>query len=782
VLDRRLGRWRSANLRREYNVFQIVAAQAAMASQSPTRPAQGVQRRKRIILVLTILSLLLFGVLFSLSSFQLHFIDPKTSQQTVTLVALTLVVSLLFGGLTFVLIRNLIKLFAERRLGVLGSKFRTRLVVGSLLLSFIPVIVMFWFAYGLMNRSIERWFSTPVEEVRHDTALMATLLSTYAADTARAEAISIASSPETRHAFEGHSFSGALNQFRMHEAALQGGFALAIQDGNSEASFGLPAPWPVLKAGILFPPAASDRPERLRWKGTEYILGRATVGGRGEILVALPLPRNFADAQKQLELSQQHYFELARDRRQVRLTYMAILWLLTVVVLFASTWLSLYLSRLVTRPVVALAEATQEISRGNLNYRVEVPAADELGDLVRSFNRMAGELESSRQQIDRSSRKLSAANVELEQRRRHMETILESIPTGVVSLDAELRVTHLNQALLRLLRPAEAAPPTAALIGAALPDLFPAEVLEELKPLLRRAERMGNSTTQMEFALPRGQLNVALTVATLEHQKQRLGYVLVFEDLSDLLHAQKQAAWREVARRVAHEIKNPLTPIALSAERILRHLGRGGPDAGPLEASSTEVVRKCAETIGDAVDTVRTLVNEFATLARFPTSQPAAADINSIAESALAMFNGRLEGVRVRTVLGTNLPKVMADPVALKRAIANLVDNAAEAVEGSMVKEIEISTALVASRDAVEISVADTGQGVSQEAKERLFLPYFSTKKRGTGLGLAIVSRIIEDHRGSIRVEENHPVGARFVIELPVATEAVSLPATRSYA
>ena len=233
------------------------------------------------------------------------------------------------------------------------------------------------------------------------------------------------------------------------------------------------------------------------------------------------------------------------------------------------------------------------------------------------------------------------------------------------------------------------------------------------------------------------------------------------------------AVWRFV-------MTDGVEPTNNAAERILRHLGRGGPDAGPLEASSTEVVRKCAETIGDAVDTVRTLVNEFATLARFPTSQPAAADINSIAESALAMFNGRLEGVRVRTVLGTNLPKVMADPVALKRAIANLVDNAAEAVEGSMVKEIEISTALVASRDAVEISVADTGQGVSQEAKERLFLPYFSTKKRGTGLGLAIVSRIIEDHRGSIRVEENHPVGARFVIELPVATEAVSLPATRS--
>ncbi|MBV8771604.1 MAG: HAMP domain-containing protein, partial [Deltaproteobacteria bacterium] len=650
-----------------------------MASITANRSSTVVQRRKRIILVLATLSLLLFGVLFSLSSFELHFIDPKTSQQTVSLVALTLLVSLLFGGLTFVLIRNLIKLFAERRLGVLGSKFRTRLVVGSLLLSFAPVIVMFWFAYGLMNRSIERWFSTPVEEVRRDTALMTGLLSHYASQTARAEATSLATSPATKQAFESHNFSGVLNQFRVREAALEGGFAVALENGNVQASLQAPAPWPMLKA--IIPPLASSSEEApsLRWNGTEYILGRAGVGERGEILVGMPLPRRFRETEKQLEASQQQYFELARERRQVRLTYMAILWLLTVVVLFASTWLSLYLSRLVTRPVVALAEATQEISRGNLNYRIGIPAADELGELVRSFNRMAEELESSRRQIEASSRELSAANAELERRRRHMETILESIPTGVLSLHAGLRVTHLNQALLRLLRPREAAHLSGTLIGACLDDLFPSEVVEELMPLVRRAERMGTTTTQMELSLPSRPLNVAVTVATLQHQSERLGYVLVFEDLSDLLHAQRQAAWREVARRVAHEIKNPLTPIALSSDRILRHLERGQHDSG-----SVDIVRNCAETIAEAVDTVRTLVNEFATLARFPTSQPVPADINAIAEGALAMFNGRLEGISVRTIFSANLPKVLADGEAIKRALANLVDNAAEAVQESM--------------------------------------------------------------------------------------------------
>ncbi len=747
-----------------------------MASGNPIPPGSS---RKKLAIVLTATIAVLFVLLLAQTSFDLPFINPANNQAIVVFGALSAIVFLLFATLTFVLMRNLFKLFAERRLGVLGSKFRTRLVVGSLLLSFIPVIVMFYFSYVLMNRSIDKWFSTPVEEVRQDTAIMATLLSKYAAENARAEAVSIASTPETQRAFEGHSFAGVLTQFRAHEATLQGGFALAIDSGNAEASFGAPAAWPLLKPSIPSQPLNPDRPQHLAWNGVDYVLGNATVGRHGEIVVAMPLPKNFGETQKQLEASQQRYLDLARNRRLVRRTYMAFLWLLAGMVLFASMWLALYLSRLVTRPVVALAEATQEISRGNLDYRVEVPASDELGDLVRSFNQMAEELQTSRRQIEASSRELSAANSELDQRRRHIETILESIPTGVLSLDAGLRVTHVNPAFVRMFKPSDgSARQTAGLLAASLRDLFPAEILADMEPLLRRADRMGTTTNQMQFALPRAPLNVAVTVATLQHQTQRAGYVLVFEDLSDLLRAQKQAAWREVARRVAHEIKNPLTPIALSADRILRHLDR----ASTPDTASVDVVRNCAETIGSAVETVRTLVNEFATLASFPASQPQPADINAIAESALSMFNGRLDGIRVRTLFSDSLPKVMADPQAIKRAIANLIDNAAESLHSSMLKEIEISTTLVASRDAVEISVADSGQGVTQESKERLFLPYFSTKERGTGLGLAIVSRIVEDHHGSIRVEENRPVGARFVIELPIAMDAVAAPATASYA
>jgi nitrogen fixation/metabolism regulation signal transduction histidine kinase len=739
-----------------------------LAQSVPIRPAKTFSRKQYIIL-LAVAVFFLLAILVSQTAFDLTLLHAGNNQQIVVLYALSLLISLLFVALSFVLARNLLKLFAERRLGVLGSKFRTRMVAGALLLSFVPVIVMYWFAYGLMNRSIDKWFSTPVEEVRADTHAMASLLGGYAAQNARAEAEAIASASETQRGFSGHGFSPVVGEFKKHEMTLQGGFAIAVQDGNAEASFNAPAAWSVLKPKLPLAEAAASQPATFTWEQTEYTLGSALAGDSGMIVVAIPLPRGFSQTVSQLEQSQQRYFELAHERRLVRRTYMGLLLLLTMMVLFVSTWLALFLSKLVTRPLAALAEATQEISRGRLDYRIDVSATDEIGDLVRSFNRMAEELETSRKQIDASSRDAKTANAELDQRRRHMETILESIPTGVLSLDADRRVTHANQALLRMFHPEGYAEGEHIFSGVRIDDVFPAEVLEDLEPLLRKAERMGMTTSQLEMSLGRTSLNVAVTVATLRHQEERSGYVVVFEDLSDLLKGQKQTAWREVARRVAHEIKNPLTPIALSAERIQRHLER----AWPPDEASLQVVRSCTQTIGSAVETVRRLVDEFSVLARFPASNPKPADINEVIESALAMFNGRLDGIGLRKSLAPHLPKVMADAEAMKRAVANLVDNAAEAMQDSLVREIQISTSLVASHDAVEIVVADSGHGVTSELKEKLFLPYFSTRKRGTGLGLAIVSRVIDEHHGSIRVEENKPVGARFIVELPVVPEAV---------
>lgn len=729
--------------------------------------------RRGAVVLLAVVFIVVSAVVISQNAFNLTFLNPENSGQTLLFAFLSALIFLVLLALLFVLVRNLLKLFAERRLGKPGSKFRTRMVFGALALSFLPVIFLFLFAYGLMNRSIDKWFSRPVEELRENSGQVASLLSTYATENARAEAEAIAELPETQQAFESGNFSGLVNEFRRRERTLQGGFALAISDQDLVAAFNAPAGWRQLRPMLPTFSALDREPGgTFTMNGHDYIIGAAKVAGRGRILIVMPLPPQFRATLNQIEVSERNYYELSQQRKQIRRVYMGWLLLITTIVLFAATWFALFLSKLVTRPVVALAEATEEISRGRFDHRVEVSASDELGALVESFNRMAAELESARRAMEASGYELSGANVKLEQRRRQMETILESIPTGVLSLDAEQRVTRANHALARIFSPSPTSIPPQFAVGMPLNDLFAADVVAELEAMMRRADRMGSVTHQMEIQVTRAKLNLAVTVSALHHDANRLGYVVVFDDLSDLLKANKQMAWREVARRIAHEIKNPLTPIALSAERIQKHLERSTQQ--PPDAESVKVIADCAHSISNAVETLRALVDEFSAMARFPASQPQPADVNSIVQGALAMFNGRLDGIRIETYLSEGLPPVMADPNALKRAIANIVDNAAEALQESLVREVHISTALVGSRDAIEIVIADTGPGVNQELKEKLFFPYFSTKKRGTGLGLAIVGRIVEEHRGSVRVEENSPVGARFVVELPVASETAA--------
>lgn len=734
------------------------------------------------MLWLAIGTFLLFAVAISQTAFNLKFIRPDSN--TLGYAALSGLIFLLLLAMTFVLLRNVLKLYGDRRLGVPGSKFRARMVLMVLLLSLLPVIAQFSFARLLLNRSIDKWFSRPVEEVRKNTQAIASLMLGYAGQNAQSEASSIASAPEVRRAFVSGDFSGVTGEFRRRDSTLQGGFVAALIDGELKASQSMPGSWPLQNLKVPSSEDSVPGPAHFTLGKSEYILAAAPVGEHGLVLVGMPLPQEFSNAVRQLDESEQRYVELSRERKLLSRTYMSQLLLITTLVLFAAMWLAVFLAKLVTRPVEALGEAMQAVSRGELNYRVDVSAADELGDLVRSFNRMAAELESSRAQIESAGRELADANSALEARRHYIETLVESIPTGVVSLEAEGTIRHANEAFIRMLRAGDADPAMAASLqgssiqGLMLSAILPEEAMEEIAPLTRRAERMGTASAQMEFSVSRRTLTVAVTVATLDYQGHRLGFVLVFEDLSDLLQAQKQAAWREVARRVAHEIKNPLTPIALSAERIRRQLERGLP----LDPAAVAAIRSGSETISSSVETVRTLVNEFATVARFPTAQPLPSDTGQIVASALALFDGRLQGIRIRSAVAPELPKVMADPEALKRALANLIDNAAEAMKDSLVREIHLSASLVPSRDAIEIIVADTGHGVSREAKEKLFLPYFSTKQRGTGLGLSIVSRIVEDHHGSIRVEENAPVGARFIIELPVAAEVQAASETAGVA
>jgi two-component system nitrogen regulation sensor histidine kinase NtrY len=732
-----------------------------MPSSEPQKPKRTLSptQRRSLLAPLAIGTVVLLGVVLAQQAFNLK-MSPDSAEQTLLLVVLSALVFLLLVALTFVLLRNVFKLYADRRMGVLGSRFRTRMVIGALLLSFAPVITMFMFSYALMNRSIDKWFSAPVMQLQQGTGRMVAMVTYYAGDNARQEALEISQSVAVRDAFARANYSQLMQELKLHQPTLQGGFVVALKGGEAVAAWKLPQSWSTMRVSLPPLERLAQSPATWRFGNAEYMLAAAPAG-EGQIVAGIPLPAGFTSTVNETNQAQEQYMALGRQAKRIRGMYMLLLVLLTVMVLFVATWVSLYLAKLVTRPVEALAEATRKISEGHLGHRVEISAADELGALVASFNRMTAELEASRRTIEESADALARSNDELEQRRRHIETILENIPSGVLSLDADKRVTHSNQAFGRMFGQQGRGP----LAGSTLQKIFSADVAADLEHLMRRADRMGMTAAQFEIAREKDKLNASVTAASVQHGRQRLGYVIVFEDFSDLLKAQREAAWSEVARRVAHEIKNPLTPIALSAERIRKYLSR---EVEP-DAASLSVIHGCAETISGAVQTVRTLVDDFSSLALFPTARPRPADINEIVEGALGMFNGRLDGIEVRKQLAPTLPLALADPEAIKRALANLIDNAAEATEHSLLREIYITTALVESKDGLEITVADTGHGINREVKEKLFLPYFSTKKRGTGLGLAIVRRIVEDHHGSVRVEENQPSGARFVVELPVA-------------
>ncbi len=771
----------------------------------------GTHRRRVLSIVLGIVALVLALLYAGLNAFQWSFLSPETTTQIVLFTGISAVAFLLFVGVLVLLVRNLLKLYEDKRSGVMGSRLRTRMLWGAVLVSLVPIAFMFFFSYALMNRSVDRWFSQPVTQMRDDSNRVALDLAQYTSANARAEAESIAAAlPSLVAAREkGSPLANRVQIERVlrdHQITLQGGFVVVFRDGKPVAALNLarPAgseatvkPWlsdraqspgtdtdppapistpePVFdivdpaSAGLLTAAQRGDNPI-FTLAGRDYALGAATQGKQGasaagNVVAGLPLPRGLSATMASLQDQAEKYWTLYRERRTIRNTYMVYMLMMTVLALFASTWLALHLSKQVTKPVEALADAMASIAGGNYSRRVEESATEELGELVRSFNHMAADLDSSRAQVEASTQLLSAANSALQARRGELETMLETIPNGVATLGPDGRILLTNRALTEMLDPGGQQP----FIGRPMDKVFPPEILEPIDRLMRRSHRMGSASGEMEMSGPGGTLNLAATVALLESNgaREHLGYVIVLENATELLRAQKQSAWKEVARRVAHEIKNPLTPISLSAEQIGRHIDR--MDAAGIESPSIAVIRRCSQVISSSVESMRSLVDQFASLAQFPTAMPRPADLNTIVDNSLALFAGRTQNIRIVRRFASDLPLVLADPEAMKRALGNLVDNAVEAMQSSLLRELRLSTTLLES-GMVELTVSDTGAGLTDEMRERLFLPYFSTKQRGTGLGLAIAAKIVQEHGGTIRAEKNEPAGAKFIVELRPAS------------
>ena len=737
--------------------------------------------RHRSIAMLAAGALFIFVLLGTLQWFNtsnVDFLNPETYAQTIALTVLEVLLFLLLLLLLVLLFRTVLKVYVGQGSSGVGARLRSRMVLGASIITLMPAALMFLFSYFLLNRSLERWFSPDASLLRNDSTSVVQELVEYVASNARSEAESVTESGAPDR--DTQTLQQVMTSRRL---TLQGGFLL-VYDSNKRvfASFQAPpeaspvslrtstpeSDWketPLrgpLSTGLLIAAQRNANPV-VDVAGQENAVGMAVTPSGKIVIAVLPMPKGLDETTARIRSGADEYWQLFRSRRVIRTTLSLTLLLVTVFVFFSSVWLAVFLSKQITRPVEALADAMDAIAAGSYEQRVAGVATGEMGDLVRSFNHMASDLETSRQLAQTAQAQLTAANLAVEERRRELETIVDTIPSGVVTLDGAGVVLQSNHAFAALL----GLNADSSLAGKRIESFLPPECAEDLAGVIRRANRMGAASTELEFQAHRRTLHLSVTSARLELGRGQAGSVLVVEDTTELLRAQRQLAWKEVAQQVAHEIKNPLTPIALSAERIGKHLDRGQPE-------SPSIIRKCTEVILGCVATLRMLVDQFSALAQFPASQPRPCDMNQIVEEALALFGGRLEGITVQRNLESGLPPVLADPEAIRRALANLIDNAAEAMNGSLLRVLGLQTALSEDGTAAEVTVSDTGSGLSDEIRERLFLPYYSTKRRGTGLGLSIAAKIVQEHGGSISAEANIPKGARFLLRLPLVEPAAS--------
>ena len=713
-----------------------------------------------------ILLTLLLAAVFTFGSLDVPF-HPKSWREVMALYAVSSFITAALLVFLLILGRTTLRLWVERRREHLGARFKTKMLVGAMALSLLPIVFMFIVSYSLINRSLLLWFPKPLEIASEETQKLLNDLGRT--QLPRLRGLALQAQSETQR--PGDDF--------LQRVFARGADAIWILDQNGN----------VIRGGTICENQQEDRRGPICVESNvpgEYLRslqsgvevwqsgGRNYFGARvpniengkatGFTVAAFRTSPNVLTRLEAIETQTQEYYQEKQDLRALKRQMLLILLFFTVLLLSAVMWVALFLAKQVTVPIQALAEGTREVSSGNFDYQVPEQAQDELGVLVRSFNTMTTQLRDSRAQIDEFTRSLQQAVQELERRRQLMETVLESIPTGVISLDSSGIVLRMNSSVSRMF----------GIHGPelqSLEELLVSDGARTVQHLMRRSLRMGVVSREMETVVAGRVLHLAVTVSSLGPRRASTGYVLVFDDLSELLRSQKTEAWQEVARRIAHEIKNPLTPIQLSAQRLSHFLEKR--DASRPGASTdpelVKLVQECSRLIQREVATLASLVNEFSQFVRFPVAKLTSTSANTIVQEAIEVFSGRLDGITLRANLTENLPMVRADAGLIRSVVVNLIDNAAEALENSSFREIAVFTKPLADAEAVEISVADTGHGISPEDKDKLFLPHFSTKDRGTGLGLAIAARIIAEHGGSIHIEDNFPVGARFVIELPVA-------------
>ncbi len=679
-------------------------------------------------------------------------------------------------ALAFVLARNVIKLAVERRRGLPFARFRLKLVAALLGLTIIPSLLVLAAGTELIRQTTARWFSQPVTDVLSSANRIAgTFYRDREAAVAAQAASLVAAVPASL------LLNGDVETLkRAVTAPVMDGRVGMIEIYRLQPSGMHPDVVPVvaLQAPSLPPGHLRASSDRLAAKiasgstdtqahepldgGGELVRAGAAVrdaAGRpvGVIIASDFLSGDMARAARQITEAYEDYSKLRVLKGPLEGVYLSLFVMMTLMILVSATWLGFYLAKRITRPVGMLAAGAREIGAGHLDHRIEPETRDEFGSLVEAFNAMAAELATSQRRLDRSRLEMERKNAEIEERRRYIETVLQRIATGVISIGPDGRVSTVNAAAARLLEV------ETAIVGVAIEQVLAREDLQPLATLVRAVIAGGGKPAGQEIALARDGREIHLAAAATALQSEggaHEGTVLVFDDVTPLVRTQRVAAWRDVARRLAHEIKNPLTPIQLSAERMSRHFA-GAPEA------TRALVDECTSAIVTEVESLKALVDEFAQFARMPAPRAVPANLNAVLTETLALYSGLLSGITIDRELAPALPPVRLDVEQIRRVVINLIDNAIEALSGTTGGRIGVQTQHDPGNAVARIVIADNGPGVPPADREKLFMPYYSTKKRGSGLGLAIVRRIVGEHGGSIEVGDNTPRGSRFVIELP---------------
>jgi two-component system nitrogen regulation sensor histidine kinase NtrY len=726
------------------------------------------KRRKREFILIFVI-LIVVALMTFVESRIINFGADIAVSNTVLMFILININLLLLVLMIYLVFRNLVKLIYDRRRNVLGSKIRTKLVIAFVSLTLLPTIVLFFFSINFITSSIEFWFNVPVEQALENSLWVGGRLYTRAEENNRFFLERISYQLKAKNLLDPKNQEALSHYIRIVQREFNLDAVEVYAPTAERLTFALAPKLENEYFGII---SAEDFQKELPSDGFrsisqtipsgEFVKTIGTVPFAvqpGEaigfvvatILIAPDLSENLQFIRKGFA----EYQQIKLLKKPIQITYYISLSIVALLVLFCAVWFGFFMARSISLPIKELAEGTRRVADGDLSYSINPLGDDEFGSLVESFNQMTKDLRTSREQLELSARMLRNQNFEIEEKRQFMEIVLKSVSAGVVTLNASGIISTMNKSAEKMLNLK-----SEQILNKSFKQLLTGQFLELANDIMDSLSVSRGDTIELPLKLtiegrPRSFL---ISVNALKDDAgQHMGTLMVFDDLTELEKGQRMAAWREVARRIAHEVKNPLTPIALSAQRLKRKYAQFVDDT---------IFEECTETIISQVELIRNLVNEFSSFARFPSANPVSCHLLPIIEETLALYREGHAGINFKVNNSSDIPILNIDRQQMKQALINLIDNAIRAIKGT--GNIEINVAHDPILKKVRIEIADDGPGISNEDKTRLFQPNFSTKKAGMGLGLTIVNTIIADHNGMINVQDNTPRGAKFVIELPV--------------